>query len=64
MADKHVILVTGTSSGLGRATAKILLKQNFYVIGVDRLSTKIQHDAYTHLEIDLAQFNEEQVKIN
>ena len=62
MADKHVILVTGTSSGLGKATAKILLKHNFCVIGVDRLSTKIQHDAYTHLEMDLAQFDAELIQ--
>lgn len=62
MTDKHVILVTGTSSGLGRATAKILLKQNFYVIGIDRHSTKIQHAAYTHLEMDLAQFDTELIQ--
>ncbi len=62
MTDKHVVLVTGTSSGLGKATAKILLKHNFCVIGVDRLSTKIQHDAYTHLEMDLAQFDAELIQ--
>ena len=52
MSNKHVVLVTGTSSGLGEATADLLLKQNFYVIGIDRLPTKIQHAAYTHLEMD------------
>lgn len=57
MTDKNVVLVTGTSSGLGEATADLLLKQNFCVIGIDRLSKKIQHNAYTHLEMDLAQFD-------
>ena len=62
MTDKHVVLVTGTSSGLGEATADLLLKQNFCVIGIDRLSTKIQHAAYTHLEMDLAQFDAELIQ--
>ena len=52
-----MILVTGTSSGLGQATANSLLNQNFHVIGIDQLPSKIQHDTYTHLEMDLAQFD-------
>lgn len=62
MEGKHMILVTGTSSGLGQATANSLLNQNFHVIGIDQLPTKIQHDAYTHLEMDLAQFDEELIR--
>ncbi len=57
MDDNHIILVTGTSSGLGLATANLLLNQNFNVIGIDQYSTRIQHTAYTHLEMDLAQFD-------
>ena len=59
MEGKYIILVTGTSSGLGQATANSLLSQDFSVIGIDQLHTKIQHDAYTHLEMDLMQFDEE-----
>ncbi len=62
MEGKYIILVTGTSSGLGQATANSLLGQDFSVIGIDRHSTKIQHTAYTHLEMDLAQFNEELIR--
>jgi NAD(P)-dependent dehydrogenase (short-subunit alcohol dehydrogenase family) len=57
MEDNHIILVTGTSSGLGLATANSLLSQNFSVIGIDQRSTRIQNTAYTHLEMDLAQFD-------
>ena len=57
MEDNHIILVTGTSSGLGLATASSLLNQNFSVIGIDQRSTRIQNTAYTHLEMDLAQFD-------
>lgn len=62
MGDNHIIIVTGASSGLGLATANSLLGQNFDVIGIDQHSTKILHTAYTHLEMDLAQFNEELIR--
>ena len=57
MENHHTIIVTGASSGLGLATANSLLGQNFDVIGIDQFPTKIQHNAYTHLEMDLAQFD-------
>jgi len=62
MENHHTIIVTGASSGLGLATANSLLGQNFDVIGIDQHSTKILHTAYTHLEMDLAQFNEELIR--
>jgi len=62
VGDNHIIIVTGASSGLGLATANSLLGQNFDVIGIDQHSTKILHTAYTHLEMDLAQFNEELIR--
>ena len=62
MENHHTIIVTGASSGLGLATANSLLGQNFDVIGIDQHSTKILHSAYTHLEMDLAQFNEELIR--
>ena len=56
------IVVTGSSSGLGLATSKQLLEQNFRVVGIDKSPPMIQDTSYTHLEMDLAQFNEEQIQ--
>jgi NAD(P)-dependent dehydrogenase (short-subunit alcohol dehydrogenase family) len=62
MEGKHMILVTGTSSGLGQATANSLLNQNFSVIGIDVQSGIIEHQNYTHLTMDLATFEFNQIQ--
>ena len=57
MNEVQLLIVTGSSSGLGLATSKQLLERNFHVMGIDKDPPIIQNTAYTHLEMDLAQFD-------
>ena len=43
MNEVRLLIVTGSSSGLGLATSKQLLEQNFHVMGIDKDPPKIQH---------------------
>ena len=49
------ILITGSSNGIGLATAKLFLAQNFEVVGLDLLPSAIQHDNYTHYVCDVSE---------
>jgi len=49
----RVALVTGTSSGIGEAVARELLRRNWRVVGASRRSAAIEDPRYTHLQIDL-----------
>ncbi|MCF6203374.1 MAG: SDR family NAD(P)-dependent oxidoreductase [Methylococcaceae bacterium] len=62
---KRTILVTGASSGIGRATAKHLLQQGHTVIGTSRDSTKfkISHQNFSFIEIDFSQLDTIPTKI-
>lgn len=42
------VLITGTSSGIGRAIALKFLNENHQVIGIDVLSSTINNNNYTH----------------
>jgi benzil reductase ((S)-benzoin forming) len=53
MPGVRVAVVTGTSSGLGRETARALLANGWSVIGVARRPAPISHVAYRHERIDL-----------
>jgi len=57
---KRTILVTGASSGIGRAIARNLLQQGYHVIGVSRDSGKFirQMDNFTPVQLDLSRLNE------
>ena len=49
----NLIYITGSSSGLGKALAELLLEDNNnQVVGVARRKT-IQHERYTHYSLDL-----------
>lgn len=49
----NLIYITGSSSGLGKALAELLLEDNKnHVIGIARRAT-IQHERYTHHSLDL-----------
>ena len=61
-SHENTVIVTGTSSGLGLATAKQLLSENYVVIGIDKVTNKVQHKNYHHLEVDLSQLNTEVIK--
>ena len=56
-------LVTGTSSGIGRALTGNLLERGWQVLGVARRATTIRHDAYEHIQVDLADLHQLSEKI-
>jgi NAD(P)-dependent dehydrogenase (short-subunit alcohol dehydrogenase family) len=62
MNSNSVVIITGTSSGLGLVTANSLLNQNFDIIGIDVQSGIIEHQNYTHLTMDLATFEFNQIQ--
>ncbi|HKW46646.1 MAG TPA: SDR family NAD(P)-dependent oxidoreductase [Gemmatimonadaceae bacterium] len=47
-------LITGTTSGIGQATALELLERGWNVLGVARRAPTISRPAYDHLQVDLA----------
>ena len=53
------ILVTGTSSGIGKQTALDLLKK-FFVVGISRNKASIKNPKYLHLSIDLSERNNDE----
>lgn len=62
---KRTILVTGASSGIGRAIARNLLQQGHHVLGVSRDSGKFirQMDNFTPVQLDLSRLNDIPQKI-
>lgn len=55
-----IFIISGTSSGIGKACAKDLLSNSSYVIGLDIQDTTIKHDKYTHFLVDIR--DEEKIK--
>jgi NAD(P)-dependent dehydrogenase (short-subunit alcohol dehydrogenase family) len=47
-------LVTGTSSGIGLATAEELLRRGWDVVGVARRPSPVHHARYRHVRLDLS----------
>lgn len=47
------VLITGTSSGIGKAIAELFLKKEHNVIGIDRLPTAICNENYSHITADV-----------
>ena len=47
------VLITGTSSGIGKAIAEKFLKEGFDVTGFDRKEASISQDSYTHFCLDI-----------
>jgi 3-oxoacyl-[acyl-carrier protein] reductase len=49
-----VVLITGTSKGIGRYLAEYYLQQNFRVIGCSRSSCTLNHENYDHIYGDVS----------
>lgn len=47
------VLITGSTHGIGRATAEALLAQGWTVTGIDREASDLRHTNYQHVEMDL-----------
>ena len=47
------VLITGTSSGIGKACMERFLLEGHEVIGIDRLPASIDHPAYRHFTADI-----------
>ena len=53
MSTGRLAVVTGSSAGLGLATARALLERGWAVVGVARRPSAIDHGAYRHELLDL-----------
>lgn len=53
MRDK-LCVVTGTSSGIGKSVAEVLIRHEWQVLGISRRPAPIRHEAYRHVSLDLA----------
>lgn len=47
------VLITGSSQGIGRATAELFLSRGHSVIGIDRQAAGPEHENYTHFCADI-----------
>ena len=47
------VIVTGSSSGIGKSIAQALLADRWHVIGLDIAPTSIEHDRFTPVRVDL-----------
>lgn len=52
--SRPLALVTGTSSGIGAAVARELLRRGWRVVGLSRRRASVDHPSYEHLSLDLS----------
>lgn len=60
MPDKQIMLITGTSKGIGRYLVEYYVERGFVVIGCSRSPVDYEYDNYIHFCLDVA--DEEKVK--
>lgn len=56
------VLVTGTSSGIGRAIALKFIENNHEVIGIDWNESTIKNKLYNHIKTDIRSINLPEIK--
>lgn len=56
-APRKVVLITGTSRGIGFHLAKRFLSEGYSVIGLSRSRTDIEDERFEHFEADLSNWN-------
>lgn len=49
-----VVIITGTSKGIGKAIALYYLNKNFVVAGCSRSSSSIEHQNYRHFSLEVS----------
>ena len=54
MTNTKVMLITGTRKGIGRFLAEHYLAQGWQVFGCSRGAADLEHEQYTHFELDVA----------
>lgn len=54
MQGLRKVLITGTSSGIGKATARLFLEKGFFVFGIDIKPATIASRAYAHCLCDVS----------
>ena len=54
MAEKLVVLITGSRKGIGRQLSEYFLSLGHQVIGCSRSESDLQHENYTHYCLDVA----------
>jgi benzil reductase ((S)-benzoin forming) len=52
--SEHLAIVTGSSSGIGRAVTTLLLDRGWSVLGVARRDPELDHEGYRHVPLDLS----------
>ena len=55
--DKKTVLISGSSSGIGEASAKLFLDKGFIVHGIDRNEATVVHNDYHHYVVDIREFD-------
>jgi 3-oxoacyl-[acyl-carrier protein] reductase len=53
MGQAKIILITGTSKGIGKFMAEHYINEGFLVIGCSRSACDILHENYTHFSVDI-----------
>lgn len=51
------VLLTGSSQGIGKATAELFLSKGYKVYGLDILESHIEHSNYHHIVCDVSDIN-------
>ena len=56
--SRKVLIITGTSRGIGKELVKFFLKKNFTVFGCSRKKNRFKHKNYFHSEVDISNANQ------